>query len=172
MAYEVNWVTREITIPATDMVQVDGNDYELDADSFWREIRRLEWESTEGLWAPQILEHNDTRVLAGTTYVPENKIINDYTIWMDPAAEKVFLRGDNNNIVDVLGYNGVSVIPSNSAGNTIANIDSVAGEVWDLLTADHMQIGSFGELVQNTNQEVGRVKRLAQAILGLVASRK
>ena len=128
MAYSVDWVNRNVFVPIGDMILIDGSDYELSADSFWREIRRLEWERTEGLWALQIIAHNNTRTLAGTTYVPENEVVNDYTITMDPRAEKVFLRGDNNNIVDVLVHNGVSVIPSNSAGNTISIVETECEE--------------------------------------------
>lgn len=112
------------------MVPLGSNDFELTADAFWREIRRLEWEASEGLWAEDILAHNNTRTLAGATYAPENEIINGYTILFDglnPVARKVFLRGDNNNIIDAIVFNGVSVIPSNSAGNTVTEIDTGSG---------------------------------------------
>ena len=123
MAYSVNWVTKVIFIPISDMTSLGGNDYELDADSFWREVRRLEWDFSEGLWADQILRHNNTRTLAGTTFVPDNEVINGYTFTFDPLAEKVFLVGDNNNLVDVFNFNGVVPVPSNTAGNTVTTIN-------------------------------------------------
>lgn len=128
------------------MVETNVGDYELDASAFWRSIRNLEWEFSEGLWAPPILKHNNTRTLAGTTYVPENEIINGYTITFDPLANRVFLRGDNNNIVDVLNFNGVSVIPSNSAGNTISFVNSgLTTEQQEILltTRDHARAANI-----------------------------
>lgn len=124
MTYSVNWVTRVITIPVSSMISLGDDGYELQADSFWRELRRLEWAFADGLWAPQILRHADTRTLAGATFVPENEIINGFTVLMDPLAKKVFLRGDNNNIIDVIVFNGVSVIPSNTAGNTVTFVNN------------------------------------------------
>ena len=121
--YSVNWIERIITIPREALILREGNDYELQSESFWREIRRLEWEYSEGLWAPSILNHLNIRTLAGTDYVHENEVINDYQILFDPTIERVFLTGDNNNIVDVFIFNGVVPVSSNTAGNTISFVD-------------------------------------------------
>ena len=124
MAYTVNWTTRVIEIPSTDLVPVINNDYQLDMSSFHIEIRRLEWEFTEGLWAPQILDHTSPKTIAGTTYAPFDEIINGYTVTFDVSADRVDLVGSNNNIIDVLNYNGVSVVPGNSAGLIITTVGS------------------------------------------------
>ena len=123
MEYEVDWINRIVFIPASALIRLEGNDYRLLADDFWREIRRLEWEFSEGLWALSILSHNNTRTLAGETYVPENEVINQYQILFDEQIERVFLTGDNNNIVDVFIFNGVVPVSSNSAGNTVTFVD-------------------------------------------------
>lgn len=122
--YSVNWTTKVIYIPVSDMQLISGTEYILNMSDFHKEIRRLEWDYNEGMWADQVLEHQVEDTIAGTVFVPKNKIINGYTILFDPTATKVFLKGDNNNIVDVFIYNGVSVIPSNTAGNTVTQVGS------------------------------------------------
>lgn len=75
------------------------------------------------------------RVIANTPYAPEQLIQTPYTITFDPSVQKVFLRGDNNDIVDKFNFNGVSVIPSNSAGNTVTEtgVSGLTGEESDTL---------------------------------------
>lgn len=115
--YIVDWIAREVFIPVSDLILVSGTEYKLDMAAFHREIRRLEWEFTEGLWSPQILEHTIIGELAGTEYADLDKVVNDYKIIFDPLASKVVLSGSDNNIIDVLVINGVSVIPTNSRGS-------------------------------------------------------
>jgi len=119
MAYTVDWVNKAVTIPTSDLTLVSGTHYRLDMTDFMQEIRRLEWNPADGLWAPQILVHSNTRFdFAGVDYAGFDEIINNYTIQFSGAAERVDLIGSNNNIVDVLVATGVAVVPSNSAGNT------------------------------------------------------
>jgi len=92
---------------------------------FLAEVRRLEWAANEGLWAPAILEHTDTRLdFAGANYAPFDEIINGYTVEITGVAERVDLLGSNNNFVDVLVPTGVAVVPSNSAGLQIVSVGS------------------------------------------------
>jgi hypothetical protein len=84
---------------------------------FLAEVRRLEWEPTEGLWAPAIVDHTNTRFdFAGANYAPFDDLINDYTVQFSGVVERVDLLGSNNDLIDVLIPTGVSVVPSNSAG--------------------------------------------------------
>ena len=136
MAYAVNWITRVITIPVSDLISEGGANYSLSADSFWRELRRLEWEFSEGLWAPPILEHTDPETLSGIPQPTRNKIINGYTVTFDPTAEKVFLRGDINNVVDIFNYNGVSVIPTNAGSALTPSDASKLDELWQMRGLD------------------------------------
>jgi len=119
VAYAVNWITRVITIPASDLVLVSGSRYRLLATSFTSEIRRLEWDFIDGLWAEHILERDSTRFdFSGVDYAPFEKVVNGYTIEFVGGMTRVDLIGSNCNIADVLIANGVTVVPSNSAGNT------------------------------------------------------
>jgi len=117
MAYSADWINKTVTIPASDMAVISGNDYNLDMADFHKEIRRLEWEFVDGLWAEQILDHTIAKInFAGADYAPFDEIINGYEIKFEAGVERVNLLGSNNNLVDVLIYTGVSVVPSNSAG--------------------------------------------------------
>lgn len=125
MAYSVNWITKVISIPTSDLTLISGTRYSLDMSDFLAEIRRLEWEPTEGLWAPAIVDHTDTRTdFAGATYAPFDDLINGYTVEFTGVATRVDLLGSNNDLIDVLIPTGVSVVPSNSAGLQIVTSGS------------------------------------------------
>ena len=124
MAYSVNWLTKVISIPTSDLTLVSGNEYDLSMGDFLVEIRRLESSFTEGLYADQILEHTNGKSLAGVNYAPFDEIINNYSVEFTGSATRVNLKGSNNNLVDVLIANGVSVVPSNSAGLQIVSVGS------------------------------------------------
>jgi hypothetical protein len=125
MAYSVDWIAKVISIPTSDLTLVSGTRYSLDMADFLAEIRRLEWEFTEGLWAPTIVAHTDTRYdFAGVNYAPFDDMLNDYTVEFTGVATRVDLIGSNNDIIDVLIPTGVSVVPSNSAGLQIVQTGS------------------------------------------------
>lgn len=156
MAYTVDWITKIVSIPTADLTLVSGTRYSLSMSSFLDEIRRLEWEPTEGLWAPAILEHSNTRVdFAGVTYAPFDDIINGYTIQFTGIATRVDLLGSNNDLIDVLIATGISVVPNNSAGLQIVDAggggltaQQTADAVWDANKATHQDVDSMGELQQ------------------------
>lgn len=140
MSYSVNWVSKVISIPTADLTLVSGTRYSLDMADFLAEIRRLEWEFVDGLWAPAILEHTNTRLdFAGANYAPFDDMINGYTIQFTGVATRVDLLGSNNDLVDVLIPTGVSVVPSNSAGLQLVDSGGGGGataqEVWEYLPA-------------------------------------
>lgn len=117
MSYSVDWVARVITVPTSDLTLVSGTRYSLDMADCLAELRRLEWEFTEGLWAAPIVDHTNTRVdFAGATYAPFDDFLNGYTLEFSGIAERVDLLGSNNDLIDVLIATGISVVPSNSAG--------------------------------------------------------
>ena len=160
MTYSVNWIGKAITIPTSDLTLVSGTEYDLSMSDFWIEIRRLEHGLTDGLWAPQILRHANTRTLAGTTFIMENEIINGYTVQFSGVATRVNIRADNDNIADVLVATGVTVVTFNSAGNTVTTVgsgvtaqdiidisDQSSQKTWDALTSAHEIVGSFGQKV-------------------------
>jgi len=141
MSYSVNWIAKVVDIPTADLTLVSGTRYSLDMADFLAEIRRLEWEFTEGLWAPAIVDHSNTRIdFAGVNYAPFDDIINGYTILISGIATRVDLLGSNNDIVDVFIATGVSLVPSNSAGLQIVvsgsgvtpgDIDDIRDAVWE-----------------------------------------
>lgn len=125
MAYSVNWITKVVSIPTSDLTLVSGTQYQLAMSDFLGEIRRLEAAFTDGLWAPQILDHTNPKVnFAGTTYAGFDEILNGYTIQFTGVATRVDLLGSNNNIIDVLIATGVSVVPSNSQGLQLVSTGS------------------------------------------------
>lgn len=157
MSYSVDWVTKVITIPTADLTLISGTRYSLSMSDFLAEVRRLEWDFTDGLWAPAILDHTNTRFgFAGANYAPFDELINGYTVQITGLAERVDLLGSNNNFIDVLVVTGVSIVPSNSAGLQIIISGSgvtpqdkidIANQVWD--TPLRSVAGSFGEWVTN-----------------------
>lgn len=119
MAYTVNWVTKVITIPLSDITLVSGVNYTLTTDDAHKELRRLEWEFGDGLWAINIIDWTDTQLLSGIFYSPIIKIINGYTWFIDASNINVSLLGSNSNMLDTfIPGNGVSVVANNSAGKT------------------------------------------------------
>ncbi len=115
--YSVDWIAKVLSIPTSDLALVSGTRYRLLMSDFLIEVRRLESEFAGGLWAPQMVGHDNTRLdFAGVNYAPFDELINGYTLQITGIATRVDLIGSNNNIVDVLIATGVSVVPSNSAG--------------------------------------------------------
>jgi len=133
MALSINWATKVITVPQADLTLVSGVIYEHDVDAFQRDLSDI-LDSEEG--APQLPTHNHNTelVLAGVTYVRSVEIINGYTVTYENGNYRVNLVGANNNIIDVLNYNSVQVVPNNSAGLVSnATPEQIAGA---LLKAD------------------------------------
>jgi len=126
MAYSVNWTTKLITIPTSDLNLVSGDRYELQMSDFLIEIRRLESSFVDGLWAEQILAHDNARLdFAGADYPPLDEIINGYTVTISGSAVRCDLKGSNNNFIDVyVNTNGCSVVPSNSLGLQLVSVGS------------------------------------------------
>lgn len=141
MAYTVNWLTGEITVPASDLTLVSGTRYQLAMSSFLAECRRLEWVFAQGLWAPPIVDHANTRFdFAGTDYAPFDEILNPYFVTFQAPADRVDLIGSNNNIVDIVTSNGISIVPSNSAGLITTGLDALNASVQSL-KATHAAYG-------------------------------
>lgn len=122
MAYSVDWITKIITIPVTDLTLVSGTRYQLNLENFLYEIRRLEWDFADGLWAPKILEHSNIRTdFAGANYAAFDEVVNGYTVTIGPGPTRVDLVGSNNNIADVINNTDIILTSANSAGLTNIN---------------------------------------------------
>ncbi len=122
MAISVNQSTWVITIPKADTT-FESTDpvtsYEIrtyDEYDFMREL--ADWMDNEaGIPAPNAFNHNTESTLAGVTYSRQFELLSPYTIQFGTGTYQVKLNGGtNNNLVDKLRPNGVSLIPANSAG--------------------------------------------------------
>jgi hypothetical protein len=113
----VDWGTKVINVPQSDMVFVSGTLYSLDTDTLRLALRSLE-ASEGGMPFLTTHQHNTEVTIAGTTYARTIEIINGYTVTFEDGQYAVRLDGSNNNLFDegVVNRNQVSIIPTNSAG--------------------------------------------------------
>lgn len=122
MTISVNHATKVISIPKTDTTFVETNattGYEVrsyDEYAFMRQLADY-LDSEAGASLPNAFSHNTSVVISGVTYARSLTMLSPYTITFENGTYQVKLVGGmNNNILDVLNPNSVSVIPANSAG--------------------------------------------------------
>lgn len=123
MAITIDWATKVISVPQSDLTFISGTLYEMDTDWFRLQLKALE-ASEEGIPFEDTHVHNTAVTVAGTTYYRTIEIINGYSVQFTPNSQwTVRLVNSNNNIFDVengiLVQNQVQVIPTNSAGGQI-----------------------------------------------------
>jgi hypothetical protein len=125
MSYSINWLAKVVTIPLSDLAFVSGFNYTLDVDVVHDTLRNLEWNFSDGLWAPAIVEFINTQILSGQVYSPIVKMVNGYT-WEVAATDIVIsLTGSNTNLLDTYTPgNGISVLANNSAGKITLTVES------------------------------------------------
>lgn len=119
MAVSVDYSTKVITIPKSDLTLVSGTLYELDTNALRLELAALQ-DDEEGIWADTMYTHNTEVTVAGTTFARTIEVINGYSLEFESGSYSVRLEGSNNNYFDVengiLVQNPVQVISNNSAG--------------------------------------------------------
>jgi hypothetical protein len=119
MALSIDWATKVISIPKTDLTLIQGTLYELNTNEFRLWLKDIE-DSEEGMPYEDTHRHNTEVTVAGVTYARVIEIINGYSITFEDGQYSVRLVGSNNNIWDIqngiLNQNQVQVIPTNSAG--------------------------------------------------------
>ena len=140
MAPSINWATKVITIPQSDLSLVSGNLYELNVDTFRLALKNIE-DSEEGMAFASTHRHNTQVVLAGVTYARTFEIINGYTVTFQDTGSPYTVRcvGANHNLADVVNYTSeVSLIVGNSAGLLVSGSgvtqqdkDDIVNSVWD-----------------------------------------
>jgi hypothetical protein len=123
MAITIDWLTKIISVPQSDLTFISGTLYEMDTDWFRLQLKAIE-ASEEGMPFEDTHIHNTQVTVAGTTFFRTIEIINGYSVQFTPDAQwSVRLAGSNNNIFDVengiLVQNQVQVIAQNSAGGQI-----------------------------------------------------
>lgn len=111
----VNWNTRLITIGPEDLTEIGPDLFELDVNAFRLRLKELE-ATVEGMPFPTTHNHNTEVTLGGLTFARLVELINDYRVEFEDGLYAVNLIGANNNLLDVLNVNSVSVRANNSAG--------------------------------------------------------
>ncbi len=124
MAISVNWVTGRIYIPKADTTYQGLNPFsqeirELDIDALRLTLRDLEDDPNGGRPWPRTHNHETETLLAGITYVRKVIFLAPYYFEFESGNYRVNLTAENNNLVDRLYYNGVTVVPANSAGGQV-----------------------------------------------------
>lgn len=141
MAISINHSTYVITIPKSDTTYIDTNattGYEIRSYDEYALMRELAdyLDSEAGQVLPNGIYHATSATISGVTYARQFVILAPYTITFEAGAYQVKLvGGTNNNLLDVLNANNVSVIPANSAGlQQVASGSGVtAGDKTDII---------------------------------------
>lgn len=140
MSLQVNWATKVISIPQSYLEFVSGNTYKLDVNQFRLDLKGIE-DSEEGMVFLDTHRHNTETMIGGMTLSRVVEMINDYTITFEDGQYIVNLTGANNNILDVVNLNQVSIRSSNSAGLVISQ------EAWTQVEKEQVisDVGSIHE---------------------------
>jgi hypothetical protein len=137
----INHATFVVTIPKADTTLVGTNaltGYEIreyDEYGLMRELATY-LDSEDGIGLPNAFSHNTQVTISGVVYARSLSILAPYTVLFENGSYQVKLvGGTNNNLLDVLNPNNVSVIPANSAGLQTVNIAGGGGgatpaEIW------------------------------------------
>lgn len=128
MAISINWATRVINVPQTDLTPVSAGLYSLDVDWFRLRLKDIE-DSEEGAAFPDTHRHNTEVTLSGVTYARIVEVINGYTVTFQDTGTPYAVRcvGANHNLADVKNVNNVSLIIGNSAGLITVNVAGSTG---------------------------------------------
>lgn len=141
MALSVDYATKIISIPKSDLTLISGTLYELDTNQFKLDLGDIQ-DSEDGMWADTMYTHNGEVTIAGTTFARTIEIINGYSVEFEAGTYSVRLKGSNNNIFDVengiLVQNTVQLISQNSAGLIVtsggATVAPTAQQIRDAMT--------------------------------------
>lgn len=115
MAITIDWGSKVISVPQSFLTLLSGTNYTLDTNAFHIALKDLE-DSEDGIAFPPTHRHNTVVTLGGIQYARVIEMINGYTITFENGAYSVSLIGSNNNILDVVNLNQVSIRANNSAG--------------------------------------------------------
>lgn len=122
MSMSINHATKVIAIPKADTTFVETNattGYEIRSYDEYALMRELAdyLDSEAGIALPNAFTHATEVTISGVIYARAISFLAPYTITFESDTYQVKLvGGSNNNMLDVLNPNNVSVIPANSAG--------------------------------------------------------
>jgi hypothetical protein len=180
MAIAINWLTRRITIPQSDLTPISGVLYQLDVNAFRLQLKDLE-DSDDGMGQPDTHRHNTQVVLSGVTYARTLEIINGYTVEFQNTGSPYIVScvGANHNLADVYipGSSTVSLIIGNSAGLIVTDTGGgggasytpaeIADAVWDEPKTGHSTAGSMGAALDKINDGIKKSSILVPHTEGL-----
>jgi hypothetical protein len=159
MALSISWPTPFngfdglITIPKADTTLVLVGPPEVrsyDMNAFRGELGTI-WASGIGGVYSQPFIHFQERLIAGYTYARGVTILPPYRVEFELGSYVVQIYGANHNILDVIDYNGVSIVTQNSAG--LINVEQL-----NALTFQYgVHINSTGEA--GTTYPIGTPQR-------------
>jgi hypothetical protein len=157
--FTINHATYVITIPKADTTFVEINartGYEVRSFDEYAFMRALAdyLDSEDGLPLPSAFVHNTNVVISGVTYARGLLILAPYTITFENGTYQVKLvGGTNNNMLDVLNPNSVSVIAANSAGlqSVVSGSGVTAQDKTDIVSGVFTQAG-LTPMPANTKQ--------------------
>ena len=122
MAISINHLTHVISIPKADTTFVGTNattGYEIRSYDEYALMRELAdyLDSEAGIALPPAFTHATQVTISGVVFARAISFLAPFTITFENGSYQVKLvGGSNNNMLDVLNPNSVSVIPANSAG--------------------------------------------------------
>lgn len=122
MAISINHSTKVISIPKADTTFVSTNattGYEVRSYNEYELMRELAdyLDSADGMGLPNAFTHATQVTISGVVYARSLLFLAPYTITFETGSYQVnLIGGTNNNMLDVLNPNAVSVIAANSAG--------------------------------------------------------
>lgn len=169
----INWSTKVISIPRSELVSLGNNLYELDINDFRLALKDIE-DGEEGSVFPDTHRHNTEVTLSGVTYARTFEIINGYTVSFEDVGSPYIVTciGGNHNLADVKVLNQVSLIVGNSAGLIVKSVGSgLSSEEQSMLRELFEMHGldatkpltvtstnrSVGDITQNINESSGTV---------------
>lgn len=161
MPISVDPATYVITIPKADTTFVGTNaatGYEIRSYDEYALMRELAdyLDSEAGIGLPVAFTHATQVTISGIVYARSLLFLAPYTITFETGAYQVKLNGGtNNNMLDVLNPNNMSVIAANSAGlQTVATGGSsgptaaeTAAAVWGATTRTLSALGITQEQI-------------------------
>lgn len=124
MAYSVNWLTKVVTVPKSDLTQVSEGIFDLNVNDFWSAIHDIQ--DGEGMPYLDIMASN-----AATSFGPRGVlIVNGYRIEFEDGSYQVNLIGANSDIEINRVQNNVSI-----TNKTINGLDasSIGAAVWSYI---------------------------------------
>ena len=173
MAITINHLTKVISIPKSDTVFVETNattGYEIRSYDEYDLMRELAdyLDSEAGVALPNAFAHATQVTISGIIYARTLSFLAPYTITFESGAYQVKLvGGTNNNMLDVLNPNNVSVIPANSAGlqtvNTGGTVAPSSQVIRDAMTLAAVAIPVAGSIDSKIANVAGDILVAAEA---------